>query len=63
MNVLLLLWPVLGAPLVPFDPTYAPIERITFSASFEGGGVPTKWPSSQKRQRKLTEVGDFCELL
>ena len=60
----LLLWQVLGVPVVT-DPMHAPIERITFSVSLEGGGVPSKWPSfqqqphrqQQQRQRKLSDVG------
>jgi len=63
--VRLLLWQVLGAPVVSSDPTHAHIERITFSVSLEGGGVPSKWPSfqqqphrqQQQRQRKLSDVG------
>ena len=34
----LLLWQVLGVPVVT-DPMHAPIERITFSVSLEGGGA------------------------
>ena len=45
-DVRMLLWLVLAAPIVSFDPTVARIERVTFSVTI-GGGVPSKGSSAR----------------